>query len=156
MSNGTPPIQPAPSPPSVPGIPQPVYQTGSPALPTAASWFPQAPAGTWLPPPEVGFGGNQPASTPAVPPGTGTGIAQPVYRTGSATVPTAASLFPAFTTSAPSPPIVFANIFKVGTVPPPLPSTPSQPPLPPLPLAFNENEPDPEPVAPVHRRRRAA
>lgn len=136
MSNGTPPITPAPSPPSVPGIPQPVFRTGSATAPTAASWFPQAPAGTWLPPPEVGFGGNQPASTPAVPPGTGTGIPQPQYRTGSATVPTAASLFPARTTNPPYPPIVFANIFKVGTVPPPLPSTPSQPPLPPLPTSL--------------------
>jgi hypothetical protein len=41
-------------------------------------------------------------------------------------VPTAASLFPAFSTSAPDPPIVFANVFKVGAIPPPLPSTPGQ------------------------------
>lgn len=155
MSNGTPPIQPAPSPPSVPGIPQPVYGSGSATAPTAASWFPQSAVGDWMPPPEVGFGGNQPFPTPVVPPGTGQGQNQPQYGSGSATVPTAASLFPAFTTSAPSPPIVFANIFRIGAVPPPLPSTPSQPPLPPLPVAANLNEPDPEPAAPVRRRRAA-
>jgi hypothetical protein len=43
---------------------------------------------------------------------------------GSATVP--ASLFPMFTTTPPSPPIVFPNIAKIGAIPPPLPSTPGQ------------------------------
>lgn len=136
MSNGTPPIQPAPSPPSVPGIPQPVIVTGGQSLP------PSLPEGDtewvsvgwgWLPPPEVGFGENTPFPTPVVPPGTGQGQNQPQYGSGSALLPTAASLFPAGTTTPPYPPIVFANIFRIGAVPPPLPSTPSQPPLPPLP-----------------------
>lgn len=122
----------------------------SPATPIAITGTPL------LPPPQVGMGGSVPTRIPAttVPPSIA-GIPQPVYRTGSATVPTAASLFPAFTTNAPHPPIVFANIFKIGTVPPPLPSTPSQPPLPPLPAAANQNEPDPEPEAAPVRRRRA-
>ena len=35
MSNGTPPIEPAPVPPSIAGIPQPVFGSGSPTLPAA-------------------------------------------------------------------------------------------------------------------------
>jgi hypothetical protein len=41
----------------------------------------------------------------SVPPSVA-GVAQPTYQTGSATAPTAASLFPAFTATSPSPPIV--------------------------------------------------
>lgn len=136
MSNGSPPIQPAPSPPSVPGVIQPVFVTGSPALPATPIPITGSPL---LPPPQVGMGGSVPTRIPAttVPPAIA-GIPQPQFPTGSPTIPSAASLFPAFTTNAPRPPIVFANIFKIGTVPPPLPSTPSQPPLPPLPTAFDE------------------
>jgi hypothetical protein len=148
MSNGTPPIQPAPVPPSIAGIPQPVYGSGSPTVPAAGPI-----TGTpIIPPPPmanpVGYpvfpptGGNTapvtvprgplvgPAVGPAPVPPSIPGVVQPQYTGGgSATVP--ASLFPGhFTTTPPSPPIVFANIFKIGTVPPPLPSTPGQTPPP--------------------------
>jgi hypothetical protein len=114
---------------SAPGIPQPVIVTGGQSLPPS---FPLPPAGTWIPPPLIGEGANAPAPTPVVPPGTGIGgPTQPQFvPPGSATVPTAASLFPDGTTTPPYPPIVFANIFKIGTVPPPLPSTPGQTPPP--------------------------
>lgn len=135
-----PPITSAPVPPSIAGIPQPVIVTGGQSLP------PSLPAGSgpfvsdgwgWLPPPQVGMGANAPFPTPVVPaapvPPSVAGYPQPQYASGSATAPTAASLFPAFTTTPPSPPVVFANIFNMGNVAPP--STPSQPPLPPLPMA---------------------
>jgi hypothetical protein len=145
MSNGTPPIQPAPVPPSIAGIPQPVFGSGSPTLPAAGPI-----TGTpIIPPPPianpVGYpvfpptGGNTapvavprgplvgPAVGPAGVPPSIPGVPQPQFiPPGSGTVPTAASLFPAFSTTAPYPPIVFANIFKIGAIPPPLPSTPGQ------------------------------
>ena len=144
MSNGTPPIQPAPVPPSIAGIPQPVYGSGSATVPAAGPI-----TGTpIIPPPPmanpVGYpvfpptGGNTapvtvprgPLVGPAVPPSTVPpsipGVPQPQFvPPGTALLP--ATLFPGyFTTTPPSPPIVFANIFKIGTVPPPLPSTPGQ------------------------------
>jgi hypothetical protein len=144
VSNGTPPIQPAPVPPSIAGIPQPVFGSGSATVPAAGPI-----TGTpIIPPPPmanpVGYpvfpptGGNTapvtvprgplvgPAVGPAPVPPSIPGVTQPQFvPPGSATVP--ASLFPGyFTTTPPSPPIVFANIFKIGTVPPPLPSTPGQ------------------------------
>lgn len=136
MSNGAPPIQPAPVPPSVPGVAQPVFGSGSATSPATPIDITGSPL---LPPPQVGMDGSvPPAITPAPVPPSVAGVVQPQYRTGSATVPTAASLFPAFTTTPPYPPVVFANIFRIGAVPPPLPSTPSQPPLPPLPTVFDE------------------
>jgi len=150
MSNGTPPIQPAPVPPSIAGIPQPVFGSGSATVPATNVPITGSPI---LPPPLI----TNPPGTPVFPPvspntapvpvpvgplvGPAVGPApvppsiagqpQPHYvPPGSATVPTAASLFPAGTTTPPSPPIVFANIFKIGTVPPPLPSTPGQNPPP--------------------------
>ena len=147
MSNGTPPIQPAPVPPSIAGIPQPVFGSGSPTLPAAGPI-----TGTpIIPPPTIGdpvgfpvFPPVSPNTAPvAVPrgplvgPAVGPapvppsipGVPQPQFvPPGSATVP--ASLFPSFTTTPPAPPIVFANVFKVGAIPPPLPSTPGQTPPP--------------------------
>ena len=111
--------------------------------------FPLGTAGTWLPPPQVGFGGNAPFPTPVVPPGSGNpGVVQPQYRTGSATVPTAASLFPARSTTSPFPPIVFANIMMIGAGAPP--STPTTPAIPTMagedePGALPEPDPEPEP-----------
>jgi hypothetical protein len=68
-----------------------------------------------------------PAVAPAAVPPSIPGVPQPQYTGGgSSTVPPISAFFPAFTTTPPSPPIVFANIFKIGTVPPPLPSTPGQ------------------------------
>jgi hypothetical protein len=144
MSNGTPPIQPAPVPPSIAGIPQPVFSSGSPTVPAAGPI-----TGTpIIPPPPmanpVGYptfpptGGNTapvtvprgplvgPAVGPAPVPPSIPGVTQPQFvPPGTALLP--ATLFPGyFTTTPPSPPIVFANIFKIGTVPPPLPSTPGQ------------------------------
>jgi hypothetical protein len=148
MSNGTPPIQPAPVPPSIAGIPQPVFGSGSPTSP-AAGPITGSPI---IPPPPmanpVGYpvfpptGGNTapvtvprgplvgPAVGPAGVPPSIPGVQQPQFvPPGTALLP--ASLFPGyFTTTPPSPPIVFANIFKIGTVPPPLPSTPGQTPPP--------------------------
>jgi hypothetical protein len=141
-------IEPAPVPPSIAGIPQPVFESGSATVPATPIPITGSPI---LPPPLI----TNPSGTPAFPPqGANTapvavpvgplvgpaiapapvppsipGVVQPQYKTGSATVP--ASLFPGyFTTTPPSPPIVFANIFKIGTVPPPLPSTPGQTPPP--------------------------
>lgn len=143
MSNGTPPIQPAPVPPSIAGIPQPVFGSGSATVP-AAGPITGSPI---LPPPLI----TNPPGTPVFPPVTPNtapvpvprgplvgpavgpapvppsipGVPQPQFvPPGSATVP--ASLFPSFTTTPPSPPIVFANVFKIGAIPPPLPSTPGQ------------------------------
>lgn len=147
MSNGAPPIEPAPVPPSIAGIPQPVFGSGSPTVPAAGPI-----TGTpIIPPPTIGdpVGFPEfppvdpdtapvpvpvgplvgPAVGPAPVPPSVAGVQQPQFvPPGSATVP--ASLFPDFTTTPPSPPIVFANIFKIGTVPPPLPSTPGQTPPP--------------------------
>ena len=147
MSNGTPPIETAPVPPSIAGIPQPVFGTGSATVPAAGPI-----TGTpIIPPPTIGdpVGFPEfppvdpdtapvpvpvgplvgPAVGPAPVPPSVAGVQQPQFvPPGSATVP--ASLFPDFTTTPPSPPIVFANIFKIGTVPPPLPSTPGQTPPP--------------------------
>jgi hypothetical protein len=147
MSNGTPPIETAPVPPSIAGIPQPVFGSGSPTVPAAGPItgtplippppmadpvgvpeFPPVSPDTAPVPVPVGplVGPRIPAATvpPSIP-----GVQQPQFvPPGSATVP--ASLFPDFTTTPPSPPIVFANIFKIGTVPPPLPSTPGQTPPP--------------------------
>jgi hypothetical protein len=144
MSNGTPPIQPAPVPPSIAGIPQPVYGSGSATVPATNVPITGSPI---LPPPLI----TNPPGTPVFPPVSPNtapvpvpvgplvgpavapagvppsipGVPQPQFvPPGSATVP--ASLFPDFTTTPPSPPIVFANIFKIGAIPPPLPSTPGQ------------------------------
>jgi hypothetical protein len=148
VSNGTPPIQPAPVPPSIAGIPQPVFGSGSPtapatpipitgspiippppiANPVGTPVFPPvSPATAPVPVPVGPLVG--PAVAPAPAPPSVPGVPQPQFvPPGSATVP--ASLFPSFTTTPPSPPIVFANIFKIGAIPPPLPSTPGQNPPP--------------------------
>jgi hypothetical protein len=128
MSNG-PPITSAPVPPSIAGIPQPVIVSGGQSLPPS---FPLGSAGSWLPPPEVGYGENTPFPTPVVPaapvPPSVAGIPQPVFvPPGSATVPSAASMFPAFTAAGPFQPIVM-----VATPPPvplPLPTTPGSAPI---------------------------
>ena len=143
MSNGTPPIQPAPVPPSIAGIPQPVFGSGSATVPaagpiTGSPILPPPlitnPPGTPVFPPvspntapvAVPVGPLVgPAVAPAPVPPSVPGVQQPQFvPPGSATVP--ASLFPSFTTTPPSPPIVFANVFKIGAIPPPLPSTPGQ------------------------------
>jgi hypothetical protein len=147
MSNGTPPIQPAPVPPSIAGIPQPVFGSGSATSP-AAGPITGSPI---IPPPTIGDPVGFPVFPPVTPntapvavprgplvgpavgpapvPPSVPGVQQPQFvPPGSATVP--ASLFPDFTTTPPSPPIVFANIFKIGAIPPALPSTPGQNPPP--------------------------
>jgi hypothetical protein len=151
MSNGTAPIEPAPVPPSIAGIPQPVFGSGSATVPATNVPITGSPI---LPPPLI----TNPPGTPVFPPVTPNtapvpvpvgplvgpaispapvppslpGVVQPQFvPPGSATVP--ASLFPDFTTTPPSPPIVFANVFKIGAIPPPLPSTPGQNPPPIIP-----------------------
>jgi len=155
-----PPIIGTDTPGSAPGVAQPVYKSGSATAPTAASFFPQAPAGTWMPPPQVGMGGNALFTTPVVPPGTGPSYTVPTYKTGSATSPTAASLFPSFTVPTYSPPIVFANTAQIGNTPPPqttttAPITISTTPIPGLPwtpgphmMEFTMTEPPKPPPAP--------
>jgi hypothetical protein len=128
MSNGTPPITSAPSPPSAPGTVQPVIMAGQ-SLPPS---FPLGQAGSWLPPPEVGFGENLPFSTLVVPPApvppSVAGVPQPQFvPPGSATVPTAASLFPAFTAAGPNPPIIVNATQHI--TPPTIPSPPATPPV---------------------------
>ena len=44
------------------------------------------------------------------------GIVQPVFRTGSATSPTAASFFPSFTATFPNPPITVSNVWTIPTL----------------------------------------
>jgi hypothetical protein len=149
MSNGTPPIQPAPVPPSIAGIPQPVFESGDAATPAtpiditgtpvfppptladpaAAPVFPPTGVNTAPVPVPVGPLVGPAVGTAAVPPSI-PGVVQPQFAPGgSATVP--ASLFPDFTTTPPSPPILFANIFNMGAVAPP--STPGQTPPPVVP-----------------------
>lgn len=101
---------------SAPGVAQPV-DTGQNPLP------PSLPAGTtftspgwgWLPPPQMGMGGNDIFPTPVVPPGVGPTYSTPAFATGSGTTPTAASLFPQFTAAGPSPPIVVNATQAAGT-----------------------------------------
>lgn len=104
-----------------------------------------------VPPPLIGQGGGSPPTFPpptpppigaipagilvgpaiqpsSVPPSTA-GIPRLVFTYGSATTPPATAAFPEFTTTFPSPPIVFSNIFTDGVSPTTPPSTASTPPL---------------------------
>ncbi|HEX3522863.1 MAG TPA: hypothetical protein VHT52_12335 [Stellaceae bacterium] len=154
-----PPIISAPVPPSIAGIAQPVIVAGGESLPPS---FPLGTAGSWLPPPQVGFGGNAPFPTPVVPPApvppSVPGFPRTWFSTGSATAPP--TLFPGyFTTSPPSPPVVFANIFMNGPGNPP--STPTTPVIPPSTALYEGDQPrslgaaaappEPEPPPPPKR-----
>ena len=166
MSNGSPPIETAPVPPSIAGIPQPVFESGSATAPATPIDITGSPI---LPPPlmgdPVGFPVFPPVDPdtapvpvpvgPLVGPAVGPapvppslpGVQQPQFvAPGSATVP--ASLFPEFTTTPPSPPIVFANLMHIGLPPPP--STPGHnpPPIVPSPVATIPQVP--WPPAPTH------
>jgi hypothetical protein len=151
MSGASPIITPAPVPPSIAGQPQPVFDSGSATSPATPIDITGSPI---LPPPLMGdpvgvpdFPPVDPDTAPVpvpvgplvgpavgpapVPPSL-PGVQQPQFAGGgSYTVP--ASLFPDFTTDPPSPPIVFANIFNLGNVPPP--STPGIAPIQPSPIA---------------------
>jgi hypothetical protein len=109
---------------SAPGVPQPVIVSGGVSLPPS---FPLPPAGTWLPPPLIGDGANELFPTPVVPPGTGVSQTQPQFKTGSATTPTAASLFPDYSAPGPFQPIVLTSIMQIGLGPPPF--TPGSQPI---------------------------
>lgn len=135
-----PPITSAPVPPSIAGIPQPVFAAGDAATPATPINITGTPI---LPPPQVGFGEGVlvgPAIAPAPVPPSLAGFPQPQYATGSGTAPTAASLFPAFTAAGPSPPIVLNATQAAGSginfpadwiapPPPPLPTTPGIAPI---------------------------
>jgi hypothetical protein len=129
---------------SAPGIPQPVIVTGGESLPPS---FPLGTAGTWMPPPLVGEGGNVPFPTPVVPPGSGLpGVTQPQFVTGSPTAP--ASYFPDYSSPGPFQPIVLTNLMQIGPGPPPF-TAGSQPitisSVPTIPqLPWNPNPPEPE------------
>jgi hypothetical protein len=161
-------ISPAPSPPSAPGVVQPQTE-GGPSLPPSVLFTPIIPPPTIGDP--VGFpvfpptGTNTapvavpvgplvgPAISPAPVPPSLPGVVQPQFTGGgSPTIP--ASLFPEFSTTPPSPPIVFANIFNLGNVAPP--STPGQnpPAIIPSPVATIPQlpwpPPPPQPPPPVN------
>jgi hypothetical protein len=162
-------ITPAPVPPSIAGIPQPVFDSGSATSP-AAGPITGSPI---IPPPPIGdpVGFPEfppvdpdtapvpvpvgplvgPAVAPAPAPPSVPGVQQPQFvPPGTALLPTAASLYPAYTTTPPYPPVVFANLFMIGDDIPP--STPGQTPPPIIPssapnipqLPWNPN-PTPEP-----------
>lgn len=104
-----------------------------------------------VPPPLIGMGGGAPPTFPpptpppigaipagvlvgpaiaaaAVPPSTA-GIPLIRFTFGSATTPPASAAFPEFTTTFPSPPIVFSNIFTDGVSPTTPPSTATTAPI---------------------------
>jgi hypothetical protein len=123
-------------PPSVPGIEQPVFESGSATEPEPPIDITGSPI---IPPPIIGEGGGEPPLfPPPTPPPAGevpvgvlvgpavaaagvppsvAGIEQPVFETGSATEPE--TEFPEFTTEFPSPPIVFTNLMMIGADEPP-------------------------------------
>lgn len=104
-----------------------------------------------FPPPLVGQGGGAaPTFPPPTPPPIGAiptgalvgpaiaaagvppsiaGKALIIFTFGSATTPPASAAFPEFTTTFPSPPIVFSNIYTGGSTPTTPPSTASTPPM---------------------------
>jgi hypothetical protein len=112
----------------------PIAITGSPIIPPPEIGnpvgVPEFPPTTGQAPVPVPVGPQVgPAISPAAVPPSVAGYPQPQFATGDATTPTADSLFPSFTTGAPSPPIVVPNIFQMGPVPPPLPTTPGVAPV---------------------------
>ena len=171
MSNGTAPIETAPVPPSIAGIPQPVFAGGSATNPPTPINITGSPI---IPPPTIGdpegFPVFPPVSPdtapvpvpvgplvgPAVPaapvPPSVAGFPQPTFvPPGSGTVPTAASLFPAFTAAGPFQPIVMVTAAPPPPIPLPLPTTPGQNP-PPVVISTAPNIPQlpwkPVPVPP--------
>jgi hypothetical protein len=172
MSGASPPIISAPVPPSIEGIAQPVIVSGGESLP------PSLPEGTeftspgwgWLPLPQVGMGENEPFPTlvvePADVPPSVAGYPQPQFASGDAATPTADSLFPAFTSPGPNPPIIYSAAQPPPPVPLPLPTTPGMGPIslsvgpriPQIPwyTSAAPDEPAPQPlgsdVPPPHKR----
>ena len=169
MSNGTPPVESAPVPPSIAGIPQPVFAggsatvpatpipiTGSPIIPPPTIGDPEGfpvfpPTGTGTAPVPVPVGPLVGPAVPAAPvPPSVAGFPQPQYSTGSGTTPTAAALFPAFTAAGPNPPIIVVTSAPPPPIPLPLPTTPGTQPIiisavPTIPqLPWNPNPPEPE------------
>jgi hypothetical protein len=128
--------------------------TSAPSSPASATTFSSSspfPAFTPIyPPPPVGADKTVPNFPPPTPPPIGTvplgdlvgpavasassppsvaGINQPVFGFGDATHPPASAAFPEQTTTYPSPPIVFSNVYTGGSTPVTPPSTASTPPL---------------------------
>lgn len=110
---------------SAPGVPSPT-DTGQNQLPPS---FPLGAAGTWMPPPQVGMGGNAPFATPVVPPGTGPTYTVPTFGSGSATSPAISTFFPAFTAAGPFQPIVLTAIMNTSLETSSLPTTPGTAPI---------------------------
>lgn len=110
---------------SAPGVPSPT-DTGQNQLPPS---FPLGAAGTWMPPPQVGMGGNAPFATPVVPPGTGATYTVPTFGSGSATSPAISTFFPAFTAAGPFQPIVLTAIMNTSLETSSLPTTPGTAPI---------------------------
>lgn len=126
------PIEYATYPPSAVGIVQPVTASTGPGTQATFPGFTPL-----VPPPTIGAGGGAapafppptpppighipagvligPAIAPAAVPPSTPGFVQPRFGSGSTTVPH--NLFPYFTTTFPSPPIVFSNIFTDGVSP---------------------------------------
>lgn len=107
---------------SAPGVPQPIIVSGGQSLPPS---FPLAPAGTWLPPPLIGSGGNAPFPTPVVPPGTG--VSEP--NTKIAGGPSLPPAFPLYTSPGPVQPIVLTSIVNTSQATSQNPTTPGTQPI---------------------------
>lgn len=126
-----------------PGIPQPVFGSGSAISPAPPINITGSPI---IPPPPIGEGGGPPPLfPPPTPPPIGevpigplvgpaiaaagvppslAGVVQPQFATGSKTAPLPSAYFPVFTTTFPVPTIVFVNQLMIGAaVPPQTPST---------------------------------
>lgn len=108
--------------------------TSSSSSPVSATTLASGSSGTFplftqhLPPPTVGTGGTVPfVISPAPVPPSIAGNALIIYTFGSATTPPASAAFPQGTTTYPSPPIVFSNIFTDGVSPTTPPSTTTTP-----------------------------
>jgi hypothetical protein len=114
---------------SAAGIAEPRYKSGDATTPTAASLFPTGTTDSWLPPPQVGMGGNAPASTPVVPPGTGPSYTVPTYGSGSATSPAISTFFPSFSAAGPFQPIVLTAIMNTSLETSQTPTTPGTAPI---------------------------
>lgn len=133
----TSPIESAPVPPSAPGIQQPVFGSGSATSPSTLIAITGNPI---IPPPPIGNPVGPPTFPPVSPdtapvdvplgPKVGPAVVAdlvgppppprpPLFASGSASSPGTASWFPQFTTTFPSPTVVFANIFNFWPTPVP-------------------------------------
>jgi hypothetical protein len=112
-------VIPANAPPSAPGIVQPVFKTGSATSPPASSYLPTFTP--FFPPPTMGSVVIDPPGVvnPATVPPSIDAPSQPVFETGSASVPLPADMYE-WTTVWPHPPVTMANTMMIGSMVPPI------------------------------------